>query len=86
MSSASSLFSVIARGENRAPTVTCHKCHRPFVLGVAGIVTSDGNECDHCANVVRDRAGFAWTSQPKMCMCYHLVGDNPKCVVHGGEG
>lgn len=84
MSSASSIFSVIARNSQQAPTTNCIHCHHPFTLGVNGIETSKGDVCDNCANVVRDQAGYAWVSQPEMCMCYELAGDNPDCTVHGG--
>lgn len=78
------LFSTDARGSRRAPKATCAKCHHDFTLGVNGIETEEGSVCDDCGNVVRDLGGYAWVSQPKMCMCYEIAGDNPKCTVHGG--
>lgn len=78
-----SLFSCVARGDSRAPRVFCKKCHHEMTLGVNGISTDGGDLCDSCANVVRGADGFAWTSEPNICMCYELMGDNHHCPVHG---
>lgn len=70
---------------SQAPVVQCFKCHQDFILGVEGIETKNGTICDSCGYVVRDREGFAWTSQPNMCMCFECAGDNDECPVHGGD-
>ena len=78
-----SMFSTAARNSSAAPLVQCIKCHRQFHLGVNGIEIDDGAICDNCGFVVRDVAGFAWTSKPKICMCFEIAGDNDNCPVHG---
>ena len=78
MSGPSSLFSVVARGADRAPVQECPKCHKEFTLGVNGTV--DG--CDECNGVTRDLAGFAWDG----CLCFDIVGDNYQCPHHGKGG
>jgi hypothetical protein len=37
------------------------KCGKPFKLGVNGVITdNDGDVCDECAGVKRDKNGYTW--------------------------
>ena len=77
MSSAASLFSIIARGANRAPKAICPKCQHEYTLGVNGTV--DG--CDRCTHTTRAINGYA--VEDRSCCCYEYEGDNELCPKHG---
>lgn len=64
----------------------CVKCGKDVTLGKDAISTPRGDQCDTCANVVRDVAGMAWTASPQLCMCFDYEGDNPDCPIHDHAG
>lgn len=70
-----------------AITGKCIDCGHIFILGVTGIETADGDKCDTCAGVIRDRVGYAYMNKQFKCFCTDPVhpGDNENCPVHGGK-
>lgn len=63
----------------------CTKCHKTVTLGVNAITTRHGTRCDNCANVVRDIAGMAWSTEPNLCTCCEYAGEDPECPVHSED-
>lgn len=67
---------------------TCTKCGTPFQMGIDGIETPQGDQCDKCARITRAANGYALeeTETPR-CTCCDPVhyGDNPHCPIHGAQ-